>query len=88
MENSLITHKSKNVVWYELGSNPACKAVTRHFCADGDGIVTVEEINGFFNLYDQGEHIKKLGRDLPVALQVGEHYLHANYREIYNCCKN
>ena len=80
------TYESKNVLWYCINNDMSYHKATRSFCADGDGIVTLEEIDGFFNLVDQGTHIKKLGRDLSVSLQVAENYLHANYRTIFDDC--
>ena len=84
--NQFTLHESKNVLWYGVVRDPQYDKASRSFCADGDGIVTLEEIDGFFNLVDQGTHIKKLGRDLSVSLQIAENYLHANYRAIFDYC--
>jgi hypothetical protein len=84
---AMIEVAAQKTLWYSvpgLASEP--QGITRYLCADGDGIVTLEEIDGFFNLVDQGTHIKKLGRDLSNALRVAESYLHTNYRAIYETC--
>lgn len=83
----MIEVATQKTLWYSvqgLANEP--QGITRYLCADGDGIVALEEIDGFFNLVDQGTHIKKLGRDLSNALRVAESYLHTNYRAIYETC--
>jgi hypothetical protein len=79
-----IVPESHKVAWLNYGKHPSLPRVECVYCADGDGIVTLELIGGFFNLVDQGTHIKKLGADLSQALKVAEHYLYTNYRQIYD----
>lgn len=84
----LETYESKKTIWYCIDYfETDCKGVSRSFCADGDGIVEIREINGFYNLVDQGTHISKTGSDLPKALQVAENYLHTHYRGIFDDCR-
>ena len=84
----LETYESNKTIWYCIDYFEAdYKGVSRSFCADGDGIVEIREINGFYNLVDQGTHISKIGSDLPKALQAAENYLHTNYRGIFDDCR-
>ena len=83
-EHSLIVPESHKVAWLNCGHYVAQPWVDCSYCADGDGIVTLELIGGFFNLVDQGTHIKKLGADLSKSLKAAESYLHTNYRQIYD----
>jgi hypothetical protein len=88
MSKELQTIESKNTVWYCIDNPvPDYKGVSRYFCADGDGIVEVQEIDGFLNLLDQGTHISKIGKDVSKALWIAECYLHTHYRGIYNECQ-
>lgn len=84
----LETYESKKTIWYCIDNYDGFPhGVSRSFCADGDGIVEIREINGFYNLIDQGTHISKTGSDLPKALQVAENYLHTHYRGIFDDCR-
>lgn len=84
----LETYESNKTIWYCIDYFEIdYKGVSRSFCADGDGIVEIREINGFYNLVDQGTHISKTGSDLPKALQVAENYLHTHYRGIFDDCR-
>jgi hypothetical protein len=83
-KHSLIVPESHKVGWKNLGHYVARPWIDCEFCADGDGIVNVEQRGDFYHLVDQGTHIKKLGADLSQALKVAEHYLHTNYRQIYD----
>jgi hypothetical protein len=84
----LETYESNKTIWYCIDYfETDYKGVSRSFCADGDGIVEIREINGFYNLVDQGTHISKTGSDLPKALQVAENYLHTHYRGIFDDCR-
>jgi hypothetical protein len=76
--------ESHNVQWLNCGFNAGFPRAAVTYCADGDGIVTVELIDGFYNLFDQGTHIKKIGRDLSLALKQAENYMHRCYRQIYD----
>jgi hypothetical protein len=88
MNKQFAIFESKNTAWYCIDNpEPDYKGVSRYFCADGDGIVEIQEINGFYNLVDQGTHIRKTGSDLPKALQVAENYLHTHYRGIFDDCR-
>jgi hypothetical protein len=79
-----LAKESQNVAWLNYGYSAGFPRAETSYCADGDGIVTVELIDGFYNLFDQGTHIKKLGRDLSLALKQAEHYMHRCYRQIYD----
>ena len=79
-----IVPESHKIAWVNHGYYAAQPWVNCSYCADGDGIVTVEQIGEFYNLVDQGTHIKKLGRDLSQSLKAAENYLHTNYRQIYD----
>jgi hypothetical protein len=85
MSNYLeIAPESHKVAWKNLGFYVAQPWVDCSYCADGDGIVTLEQRGDFYHLVDQGTHIKKLGRDLSQALKAAENYLHTKYRQIYD----
>jgi hypothetical protein len=79
-----IVPESHKVAWVNYGYYVAQPWVDCSYCADGDGIVTLEQRGDFYHLVDQGTHIKKLGADLSQALKVAENYLHTNYRQIYD----
>lgn len=61
----------------------------RTICADGDGIVTVEEhADNVYSLYDQNERIETwFGVETPeqllAVLEFAQAHLQANYPEVY-----
>lgn len=79
-----IVPESHKVAWLNYGFYVAQPWVNCSYCADGDGIVTLEQRGDFYHLVDQGTHIKKLGANLSQALKAAENYLHTNYRQIYD----
>lgn len=79
-----IVPESHKVAWLNYGFYVAQPWVDCSYCADGDGIVTLEQRGDFYHLVDQGTHIKKLGANLSQALKTAENYLHTNYRQIYD----
>jgi hypothetical protein len=64
-----------------------------HYCADGDGFVTLEEYsddNGenYWILYDQGSPVADINcfnenHSLGDALEIAQNYLAATYNEIF-----
>lgn len=53
-----------------------------HYCADGDGLVTVVEANGFFFVNDQGDTVV-IKRNLRDALFAAQAILAADYPAVY-----
>lgn len=82
--NFEIVPESQKVAWLNYGFYVGQPWVDCSYCADGDGIVTLEQRGDFYHLVDQGTHIKKLGANLSQALKAAENYLHTNYRQIYD----
>lgn len=60
-------------------------AVDGIYCADGDGIVTVVEADGFFFVNDQGEPVSKHD-SLRAALMSAQATLATNYPAVYESC--
>ena len=78
-----IVPESHKVAWLNYGFYVAQPWVDCSYCADGDGIVTLEQRGDCYHLVDQVTHIKKLGDNLSQALKAAEYYLNTNYRLIY-----
>lgn len=55
-----------------------------HYCADGDGFVSVElMVDGTIRLLDQGDYMKDLSSNLEEAIQEATEYLKEQYHEIH-----
>ena len=55
-----------------------------HYCADGDGFVSVELlVDGQIRLLDQGDYMKDLSPNLEEAIQQAKEYLKEQYPEIH-----
>lgn len=58
------------------------QAVDGVYCADGDGLVTVVEADGFYFVNDQGDTVE-IKRDLRAALMSAQATLADNYPAVY-----
>jgi|GEM_PF-3395443 len=83
----LKTIDSSLITWVIMRGDLGCNV--RSFCADGDGMVVVEEYaDNIYALYDQDKRIQ-LWRDvetpeqLAAVLEVAQAHLDANYREAF-----
>lgn len=63
-----------------------------HYCADGDGFVTLEQYEDeggiWWTLCDQGSPVADIntmgeGKSLADALEIAQNYLAATYNEIF-----
>ena len=81
------TIDSSKITWTIYPGDLGCNV--RSFCADGDGMVVVEEYaNNVYALYDQNERLE-LWRDVETPdrvakiLEIAQAHLEANYPEVY-----
>jgi hypothetical protein len=83
----LKTIDSSKITWTIYPGDEGCSI--RTFCADGDGIVTVEEhADNVYSLYDQNDRLQTWhGVETPeqilAILEVAQAHLEANYSEVY-----
>lgn len=83
----LKTIDSSQITWTIYPGDLGCNV--RSFCADGDGMVVVEEYaDNVYALCDQNDRIE-LWRDvetpeqLAAILEVAQEHLRVNYPEVY-----
>ena len=83
----LKTYDSSRITWTIYPGDSGCNI--RSFCADGDGIVAVEQLaDDVYVLCDQGDHLEswtgvQTSEQLAGILENAQTYLQANYPEIY-----
>jgi len=81
------TIDSSKITWTIYPGDLGCNV--RSFCADGDGMVVVEEYaDNIYALYDQDERLGfwrdvKTPDQLAKILEIAQDYLQANYQEVY-----
>jgi hypothetical protein len=83
----LKTIDSSKITWTIYPGDLGCNV--RSFCADGDGIVVVEEYaDNVYALCDQNDRVQvwrdvETPEQLAAVLEVAQAHLEANYPEIY-----
>lgn len=81
------TINSSKITWTIYPGDLGCNV--RSFCADGDGMVVVEEYaNNVYSLCDQNDRIQtwtdvKTSDRLVEVLEIAQAYLAKNYPEVY-----
>jgi hypothetical protein len=93
MQTKLQTIKSSKITWYVLDGAEWLDFV-KCYCADGDGILQLEEHkDGSYALNDQGEIVKtwtnvSSNEDFLAILELAQSYLAATYHEIFEDAKH
>ena len=83
----LKTIDSSKITWTIYPGDLGCNV--RSFCADGDGMVVVEEYaDNVYALCDQNDRVQvwrdvETPEQLAAVLEVAQAYLEANYPEVY-----
>jgi len=81
------TLDSSKITWTIYPGEEGCSI--RTFCADGDGMVTVEEhADNVYSLYDQNDRLQtwhgvETPEQLAAVLEVAQAYLKENCSEVY-----
>jgi hypothetical protein len=81
------TIDSSKITWTIYPGDEGCSI--RTFCADGDGMVTIEEhADNVYSLYDQNDRLQtwhnvETPEQIAAVLEVGQAYLEANCPEVY-----
>jgi hypothetical protein len=81
------TLDSSKITWTIYPGEEGCSI--RTFCADGDGMVTVEEhADNVYSLYDQNDRLQtwhgvETPEQLAAVLEVAQTYLQTNCPEVY-----
>jgi hypothetical protein len=83
----LKTFDSSKITWTIYPGDLGCNV--RSFCADGDGMVVVEEYaDNVYALCDQNDRVQvwrdvETPEQLAAVLEVAQAHLEANYPEVY-----